>query len=138
MLGGRTRAAGWVIHPICKSCWVSSMCSEQLAVAWLDGIAQAVYSSGCSPCLQEFSSLADAMMQGKATDAGPMPPNLIPEQWSFLPPVVLDTVPFGGYQLLMPCSQATTSRCRLHACSTLPVATVCLLSLAAGTSLKRQ
>ena len=91
----------------------------------------------CSPCLQEFSSLADAMMQGKATDAGPMPPNLIPEQWSFLPPVVLDTVPFGGYLLVMLWSQATTSRCRLEACITLPFASVCLLSLAAGSFLHR-
>ena len=78
------------------------------------------------------------MMQGKATDAGPMPPNLIPEQWSFLPPVVLDTVPFGGYLLVMPCFRATPSMCRLEICTTLPFATVCLLSLSAGGFYHRQ
>ena len=39
--------------------------------------------------------MADDMMQGRPTKSGPTPPNMIKNQWSFLPPVVIDTAPFG-------------------------------------------
>ena len=46
-------------------------------------------------CMQEFSRLADDMMQGRPTESGPTPPNMIKNQWSFLPPVIIDTAPIG-------------------------------------------
>ncbi|KAK9901622.1 hypothetical protein WJX75_005298 [Coccomyxa subellipsoidea] len=46
--------------------------------------------------IQEFSRLADAMVGRKATPPGPSPPNMIDAQWSFLGPVVLDSVPNGA------------------------------------------
>lgn len=47
-------------------------------------------------CMQEFSRLADDMMQGRPTESGPTPPNMIKNQWSFLPPVIIDTAPIGA------------------------------------------
>lgn len=47
--------------------------------------------------IQEFSRLADDMMQGKPTESGPTPPNMIRNQWSFLPPVIIDTAPIGSH-----------------------------------------
>lgn len=35
------------------------------------------------------------MVEGHASDPGPAPPNLVPKQWSLLPPVVIDSTPFG-------------------------------------------
>ena len=35
-------------------------------------------------------------MENRATEPGPRPPNMIKQQWSFLTPVVLDTVPSGA------------------------------------------
>ena len=35
-------------------------------------------------------------MENRATEPGPSPPNMIDQQWSFLTPVVLDTVPSGA------------------------------------------
>ena len=35
-------------------------------------------------------------MENRATEPGPRPPNMIDQQWSFLTPVVLDTVPSGA------------------------------------------
>ncbi|CAL8468077.1 g7616 [Coccomyxa elongata] len=46
--------------------------------------------------IQEFSRLAEAMVEGRSTPPGPSPPNMIDAQWSFLGPVVLDTVPNGS------------------------------------------
>ncbi len=46
--------------------------------------------------MQEFSRLADDMMQGRPTQSGPTPPNMIKNQWSFLPPVIIDTAPMGN------------------------------------------
>ena len=46
--------------------------------------------------MQEFGRLAAAMVENRASEAGPRPPNMIDAQWSFLGPVVLDTVPSGG------------------------------------------
>ena len=45
--------------------------------------------------MQEFSRLADDMMQGRPTESGPTPPNMIKNQWSFLPPVIIDTAPIS-------------------------------------------
>lgn len=47
--------------------------------------------------IQEFSRLADDMMQGRPTESGPTPPNMIKNQWSFLPPVIIDTAPIGSH-----------------------------------------
>lgn len=47
--------------------------------------------------IQEFLRLADDMIQGKPTESGPTPPNMIKNQWSFLPPVVIDTAPLGKH-----------------------------------------
>lgn len=49
--------------------------------------------------LQEFSRLAEAMVNGRSTAPGPSPPNMINQQWSFLGPVVLDSVPSGARSL---------------------------------------
>ena len=38
------------------------------------------------------------MMDGKATQPGPLPPDLDRKQWSFLAPVVIDSVPSGGHR----------------------------------------
>mmetsp|Transcript_14122 Transcript_14122/g.42621 ORF Transcript_14122/g.42621 Transcript_14122/m.42621 type:complete len:771 (+) Transcript_14122:129-2441(+) len=46
--------------------------------------------------IQEFRKLAEAMVDGRTTPPGPLPPNLVPKQWSLLPPVVIDSTPFGG------------------------------------------
>ena len=45
---------------------------------------------------QEFLRLSKAMMENRATEPGPSPPDMIDQQWSFLTPVVLDTVPSGA------------------------------------------
>ena len=47
-------------------------------------------------CMQEFLRLAGDMVTGRETPPGPPPPDLLPRQWSFLGPVVLDTVPHGA------------------------------------------
>nr|QOL01216.1 putative extracellular protein TR9_024 [Trebouxia lynnae] len=47
--------------------------------------------------IQEFLRLADDMAGGRPTDSGPTPPNMIKNQWSFLPPVVIDTAPIGSH-----------------------------------------
>jgi neutral ceramidase len=47
--------------------------------------------------IQEFSRLAGDMMSGRPTASGPTPPNMIHKQWSFLPPVVIDTAPIGSH-----------------------------------------
>ncbi|KDD74656.1 neutral/alkaline non-lysosomal ceramidase, partial [Helicosporidium sp. ATCC 50920] len=50
--------------------------------------------------IQEFKALARAMVDGTETPPGPAPPDLVPRQWSLLPPVVVDApgwgTPFGG------------------------------------------
>lgn len=48
------------------------------------------------PRVQEFLRLAGDMVAGRETPPGPPPPDLLPRQWSFLGPVVLDTVPHGA------------------------------------------
>lgn len=45
--------------------------------------------------IQEFRKLASAMVDGTATPTGPKPPDLLNEQWSLVPGVVADAVPFG-------------------------------------------
>ena len=35
------------------------------------------------------------MVEGRDSETGPQPPNLVPRQWSLLPPVVIDSTPFG-------------------------------------------
>jgi hypothetical protein len=42
------------------------------------------------------------MVEGRDSEAGPQPPNLVPRQWSLLPPVVIDSTPFGEWST--PCS----------------------------------
>ena len=46
---------------------------------------------------QEFGRLASAMVENRASEPGPRPPNMIDAQWSFLGPVVLDSVPGGAH-----------------------------------------
>ena len=46
--------------------------------------------------LQEFLKLADEMMEGAPVEEGPQPPNLIDQQLSFLPGVVVDWAPSGA------------------------------------------
>lgn len=48
-----------------------------------------------APRLQAFRRLAGDMVEGRDSEAGPQPPNLVPRQWSLLPPVVIDSTPFG-------------------------------------------
>ena len=45
--------------------------------------------------MQEFVALAQAMVAGEATPAGPTPPELTSKQWSLLPPIVRDSAPSG-------------------------------------------
>ena len=45
--------------------------------------------------LQAFRRLAGDMVEGRDSETGPQPPNLVPRQWSLLPPVVIDSTPFG-------------------------------------------
>jgi len=45
--------------------------------------------------IQEFRRLAEAMVNGKATPAGPSPPDQLAQQWSLVPGVVADGVPDG-------------------------------------------
>ena len=40
------------------------------------------------------------MVAGAPTEEGPRPPNLLPRQWSLLPPVVADGLPHGGDEAL--------------------------------------
>ena len=37
------------------------------------------------------------MVENRASEPGPQPPNMIDLQWSFLGPVVLDSVPGGAH-----------------------------------------
>jgi len=46
--------------------------------------------------IQEFRKLAAAMVAGEETPLGPQPPNLLPKQWSLVPGVVADGVPWGA------------------------------------------
>ncbi len=45
--------------------------------------------------LQEFKKLAKAMVDGEPVEEGPPPPNQLGKQWSLVPPVVADGVPYG-------------------------------------------
>lgn len=45
--------------------------------------------------IQEFSRLADCMVGPSICTAGPLPPNLLNKQWSLVPGVLVDAVPFG-------------------------------------------
>ena len=72
-------------------------------------------STGCShqrlcALLQEFMKLADEMMEGAPVEEGPHPPNLIDQQLSFLPGVVVDWAPSGANFLLCVCPPM----CRLY------------------------
>ena len=46
--------------------------------------------------IQEFRRLAVAMVEQKETPPGPQPPDLLRDQWSLVPGVVADGVPFGS------------------------------------------
>ncbi|XP_050243801.1 neutral ceramidase 2 [Quercus robur] len=45
--------------------------------------------------IQEFKKLAAALISGQAVEPGPQPPDLLDNQISLLPPVVVDATPFG-------------------------------------------
>jgi len=53
--------------------------------------------------IQEFKRLADCMVNRQfnedlsCDDPGPEPPNLLEDQWSMVPGVVVDSVPFGAH-----------------------------------------
>ncbi len=73
---------------------------------WRARAALIVYITGkmvlCGgPRAQEFLRLADDLVAGQPTPPGPPPPDLLPRQWSFLGPVVLDTVPHGAPRALL-------------------------------------
>lgn len=40
--------------------------------------------------------MADAMVAGEQTPPGPQPPYMVSKQWSLLPPVIIDSAPFGA------------------------------------------
>lgn len=48
-----------------------------------------------SAYIQEFEKLAAALVGGQTTVSGPQPPDLMNRQMSMLPPVVVDSKPFG-------------------------------------------
>lgn len=45
--------------------------------------------------IQEFSKLAEALVQGTSVKPSPPPPDMLQKQLSLLPPVILDTTPIG-------------------------------------------
>ncbi|RWW51957.1 hypothetical protein BHE74_00041654 [Ensete ventricosum] len=45
--------------------------------------------------IQEFKKLASALLDGKIIESDLQPPDLLDKQISFLPPVVMDTTPYG-------------------------------------------
>lgn len=45
--------------------------------------------------IQEFKKLAAALISGQAVEPGPQPPDLLDNQISLLPPVVVDSTPSG-------------------------------------------
>jgi len=45
--------------------------------------------------IQEFKSLASCMIYSQDCESGPAPPNLLADQWSLVPGVVMDAVPLG-------------------------------------------
>lgn len=45
--------------------------------------------------IQEFKSLATCMIDSQSCESGPAPPNLLADQWSLVPGVVMDAVPLG-------------------------------------------
>lgn len=45
--------------------------------------------------IQEFRKLAEHLVTGTPVPATQPPPNLLPRQWSLLPPVEMDAAPFG-------------------------------------------
>lgn len=49
-----------------------------------------------SAFIQEFKKLAKALIHGQNVEPGPQPPDLLDKQIGFLPPVVMDAVPFGS------------------------------------------
>lgn len=65
--------------------------------------------------IQEFRRLAADMAAGRTSDAGPAPPDLVPRQWSLLPPVVIDSVPSGVVSAKAAVHQSTH---RSASCST--------------------
>lgn len=54
-----------------------------------------VLNSAALRVLQAFRKLAGEMVEGRPSEPGPPPPNLVAKQWSLLPPVVIDSTPFG-------------------------------------------
>ncbi|KAK9785596.1 hypothetical protein WJX73_002285 [Symbiochloris irregularis] len=68
---------------------------EEYQVQRFEAAATAYGPHTLDAYVQEFMKLTQAMTEGKATEPGPSPPDLGPKQWSFLPPVVIDSTPSG-------------------------------------------
>ncbi|CAN4116601.1 unnamed protein product [Withania somnifera] len=49
-----------------------------------------------SAYIQQFKTLASALITGQTVQAGPQPPDLLDKQISLLPPVVMDATPLGS------------------------------------------
>lgn len=46
-------------------------------------------------CKQEFQNMAEAMVSNVSYRSGPLPPDLLSEQLSFVPGVYFDSTPIG-------------------------------------------
>lgn len=69
---------------------------EEYQVQRYEGASTLYGPHTLSAYIQEFKKLASALINSKAVEPGPPPPDLLNKQISLLTPVVLDTTPFGS------------------------------------------
>ncbi|CAA6655087.1 unnamed protein product [Spirodela intermedia] len=68
---------------------------EEYAIQRYEGASTLYGPHTLSGYIQEFKKLATALISGETVEAGPLPPDLLKKQISLLPPVVMDSTPFG-------------------------------------------
>ncbi|KAI4306675.1 hypothetical protein L6164_029932 [Bauhinia variegata] len=68
---------------------------EEYEVQRYEGASTLFGPHTLSAYIQEFKKLANALISGGTVEPGPQPPNLLDNQMSFLPPVVVDVTPIG-------------------------------------------
>ncbi|RWV89140.1 hypothetical protein GW17_00048731 [Ensete ventricosum] len=84
-------------HPLCTRSflqWLGGAC-EMLLEQYLPVMAMANLIVMFTSLLLEFKKLASALLDGKIIESDLQPPDLLDKQISFLPPVVMDTTPYG-------------------------------------------
>ncbi|KAK8601645.1 hypothetical protein V6N12_051474 [Hibiscus sabdariffa] len=68
---------------------------EEYQVQRYEGASTLYGPHTLSAYIQEFQKLASSLIKGQPVEPGPQPPDLLNKQIGLLPPVVMDSTPFG-------------------------------------------